>query len=198
MKREEPQPLRFALVSCSLDPASRSRVLAGLAAEKLRSAGHEVDLIDLRDHLLPLFDNASAHEHPSVASLNKAIDVADGVLIAAPIYNWSLGGAAKTFLEITGSTDAIRQTPWFDKVVTFLCAGGLPHSYMAHLNLANSMMLDFKCVINPYHVYVTERDFPPDGHPNQAVLARLDRTLDVCQELTSLLRGRQYSSRWEI
>ena len=51
---------------------------------------------------------------------------------------------------------------FFDKVVTFVNAAGLPHSYMAYTSLANSMMLDFKCIINPYNVYVHNRHW--DGN----------------------------------
>lgn len=190
--------LRFLVLPTSLDPNSRSRALAGRAAGWLREAGHDAELLDLRELPLPAFDNAAALEDPNVARFNEALSAADGIVLAAPVYNWSLGGGLKNLVEITGSTDDGRRTPWFDKVVTFLVAGGLPHSYMAHLPLANALTLDFKCVVNPYHLYATERDFPPGGEPNEKTLRRLDRTLSVAAELSTLLRSRTYASGWEI
>src|SRR3712207_8670459 len=49
------------------------------------------------------------------------------------------------------------RAPFFDKVVTFVHAAGLPHSYMAFAPLAVSMILDFRCIVNPYPVYVHNR-----------------------------------------
>ena len=157
-----------------------------------------MEAFDLRDEALPAFDNDAALTHPRVARMNAAIREADGVILAVPVYNWALGSAAKSLVEATGATDDTRRAPWFDKVVTFLVAGGLPHAYTAHLSLANSLALDFKCVVNPYHVYASERDFPARGEPNAHVLERLDRTLSVAVELARLLRGRGYRSGWEI
>lgn len=194
----ETDPLRFLVLSCSLDPVSRSRVLAELATERLRERGHAVELVDLRDHPLPAFDNAAVFDHPEVERLNGRIAAADGVLLASPVYNWSLGSALKNLVEVTGTTNDQRRAPWFDKAVTFLCAGGLPHSYMAHLSVANALMLDFKCLINPYHVYATERSFPPGGPPDEAMLRRLDRTLTVAVVLSGRFKDPGYSSDWEV
>lgn len=99
-------------------------------------------------------------------------------MLAAPVYNWSIGSAAKNLIEITGSTDPLRSltSPWFDQFVTFVVAGGLPQSYTAHTSLAASLMLDFKCVINPYHAYTTGQDWVEDRLGEEAS-ERLDRTL---------------------
>jgi FMN reductase len=63
-----------------------------------------------------------------------------------PIYNYASGASAKNLIELTGSA-------WSDKVVGFLCAAGGHSSYMSILGLANSLMLDFRCLINPRFVY---------------------------------------------
>ncbi|MFP4173556.1 MAG: NADPH-dependent FMN reductase, partial [Candidatus Hydrogenedentota bacterium] len=48
--------MAFVVISCSLNPQSRSRALAHLAAEQIRSQGGETVFIDLRDHALPFCD----------------------------------------------------------------------------------------------------------------------------------------------
>lgn len=189
----------FTILSCSLDPNSRSRLLAQEAQNWLTAANHSVTFVDLRDFPLPRFDNDTAYQSEHLAYLNQTIREADGVFLAVPVYNWGIGGAAKNFVEVTGSTDEARglSSPWFDQLVTFLVAGGLPHSYMAHTAFAASLMLDFKCVINPYHVYATSRDWSGTGWSEQ-VSERLEKTLQVQTELAERLKGRAYRSGWEI
>ncbi len=191
--------MKFTVLSCSLDPHSRSARLADLAGQAIAAGGHRLEHIDLREIDMPIFDNDRAFGHPAYAALHEAIAGADGIFIAAPVYNWGLGSAAKNLIELTGATGvAGRQSPWFDKTVTFLCAGGLPHSYMAYTSLAMSLMLDFKCVLNPYMVYASERDWTDALEPVEALQARLDKTVAVKLELAERLKGRAYNSGWEI
>ena len=191
--------MKFAVISGSLDANSRSRRLAELAGGIIAGAGHEVDAIDLRAVQLPPFDNDRAFDHPGSAKLHAAIAGSDGIVLASPIYNWGLSGALKNLIEITGSTsDRGRRGAWFDKIVTFVCAGGLPHSYMAYSSLAMSLMLDFKCVINPYQVYATERDWTNEIDASAALLARLEKAIKVKLELADGLQNRTYRSDWEI
>ncbi|NLS20455.1 NAD(P)H-dependent oxidoreductase [Rhizobium sp. P40RR-XXII] len=193
------QPSKITILSCSMDPESRSRRLAREAEKLLRERRCGVDFIDLRNHELPVFDNSNCYDHPLYDRLYHAIRDADGVLLAVPIYNWSVGSVAKSLIELTGATGAGgRKSAWFDQIVTFVCSGGLPHSYMAYGNLAMSLMLDFKCVINPYVVYATERDWIDGANPSDALAARLQKTIEVKLELASRLRGRGYTSDWEI
>ncbi len=68
---------------------------------------------------------------------------------------------------------------------------------MAFGALANTMMLDFECVINPYHFYVRNRHWIAD-ELGDAAHARIDKALSVMLELTTLLRARSYTSDWEL
>ena len=51
-------------------------------------------------------------------------------------------------VELTGDA-------WANKVVGFLCAAGGKGSYMSIMSLANSLMLDFRCLIIPRFAYST-------------------------------------------
>lgn len=124
---------------------------------------------------------------------------ADGIVLAFPIYNWAPAATVKSLIEATGATGEDGNTSaWFDKVVTFVCAAGLPHSYMATSALSQSLMLDFKCVINPYTAYMSERDWGNTGILEPSRADRLTKTMTVHVELSQLLDGRTYSSDWEI
>jgi NAD(P)H-dependent FMN reductase len=189
--------LRLPVISCSLDPASSSRRLAEQSAALLTANGHQSEVVDLAAAALPAFDNDRVFDSDAFGALHGVIRESDGVVLAFPIYNWAPSSTVKALIEATGATGADRHAAWFDKVVTFVCAAGLPHSYMATGLLAQSLMLDFKCVVNPYTAYVSERDWEAGALTSDRA-ARLDKTITVHVELATLLRGRTYRSDWEV
>ncbi|PZF62853.1 NAD(P)H-dependent oxidoreductase [Curtobacterium sp. MCPF17_047] len=189
--------LSLPVFSCSLDPASVSRRLADQTADAITRRGHRATVIDLAALSLSPFDNDRVFDSDAFGEVHRIIDEADGVVLAFPIYNWSPSSTVKSLIESTGATGAGRRAAWFDKVVTFVCAAGLPHSTMATGPLAQSLMLDFKCIVNPYTAYFSERDWEGDQlRPDRA--DRLDKTMSVHVELAQLLQGRTYSSDWEV
>lgn len=111
-------------------------------------------------------------------------------VLAFPISNWAPSSTVESFIEATGATGNGRR-------VTFVCAAGLPHSYMATGALAQSLMLEFTCVGNPYAAYVSERDWEANALTEDRA-NRLSKTMTVHAELASVLRGRTYRSDWEV
>jgi len=191
--------LKLPVFSCSLDPDSRSRLLAGMSAELLNEAGHDTTLVDLSELELPPFDNDSVFNSSVFQDLHEIVRASDGVVLAFPVYNWSPSSTVKSLIEATGATGEKGQVAaWFDKVVTFVCAAGLPHSYMATGALAQSMMYDFKCVLNPYGAYIADRDWETPNELNPDRKSRLEKTMTVHAELAGLLRNRSYRSDWEV
>jgi hypothetical protein len=72
-----------------------------------------------------------------------------------------------------------------------------PHSYMAFGPLAVSPMLDHKCVINPYNVYVHSDHWRKEELQEEA-RRRIHKSMTVMKELVDLLSGRTYSSEREV
>ncbi|MGJ9371899.1 NADPH-dependent FMN reductase [Nesterenkonia sp. CF4.4] len=191
--------LNLPVLSCSLDPTSRSRDLALASSELLRKQGHQSRMVDLVDYELPAFDNDQVFESTTFAELHDIIRRADGIVLAFPVYNWAPAATVKSLIEATGATgENGRVAAWFDKVVTFVCAAGLPHSYMATAALGHSLMLDFKCVINPYTAYISERDWKGPDVLETGRADHLAKTMSVHAEISELLADRTYSSDWEI
>jgi NAD(P)H-dependent FMN reductase len=142
----------YLIVSASLRSKSRSRVLAHYLADCFRMESVPLRLIDLRECALPFCDGESAYSHPEVLTLSKSIFEARVVILATPIYNFDASSAVKNLIELTGDS-------WDNKIVGFLCAAGGSLSYMAVMSLANSLMLDFRCLIIPRFVFATADDF---------------------------------------
>ena len=122
--------------------------MAQYLKECYAAQGVDARLIDLRDSPLPLCDGEAAYGHPAVSPLSEMISDARVVIIATPIYNFDASAALKNLIELTGEA-------WENKVVGFLCAAGGASSYMSVMSLANSLMLDFRCLVIPRFVYVT-------------------------------------------
>lgn len=140
----------FIVISTSLNPHSRSRILAESARTELQALGSEAELLDLAELKLPFCDAGSCYAHPSVQLCAARIKAAEAILLATPVYNYDVCSAAKNLIELTGRS-------WQGKVVGFIASAGGQGSYMSLLGLGNSLMLDFRSVIIPRFVFATEK-----------------------------------------
>ena len=159
--------MNYLIISSSLNPKSRSRLLALIAFNELKDMGVSVEWLDLADHSIPLCDGDATYNNTKVKELKDKIHYAKGVLFAVPIYNYYVNAAAKNLIELTGDA-------WSNKIVGFLCAAGGKQSYMSVMNLANSLMLDFRCLIIPRFVYSVSEDFEVDDMTDSKVKARVN------------------------
>ena len=192
--------MKIAVVSSSLDPRSRSKTLVEMCSRILESKSVSTDIIDLQKLDPPNFDNDTIYSIDLYRSCHKRVSEADALIFASPVYNWGCCAELKKFVEYVGSTppEGSLKGAFYDKVLMFLNAGGLPHSYMAFTSLAASMMLDFKCIVSPYNVYVHNDNWISDSELDSEASARLQKSLEVLIELAQLLKGRTYKSTWEI
>ena len=142
----------FLVISTSLSPKSRSKILAKHLVELLASNGNELDYIDLAETKLPRCDADTCYAHPAVQKISSQVKNASGIVLATPIYNYSICSEAKNLVELTGQA-------WQDTVAGFLCAAGGQGSYMSVMQLANSLMLDFRTFVVPRFVYATGNAF---------------------------------------
>jgi len=134
--------------------------------DELESRGCDASWVDVNDVDLPPCDGASAYGAADVIAMKQRIEQSDLLLIAAPVYNYDVNAAAKNLVELTGRS-------WTGKVVGFMLAAGGRSSYMSVMGLANSLMLDFRCVIVPRFVYATKNDFDGDRIADDDVNERL-------------------------
>lgn len=179
--------MKIAIISGSLHPQSRSYVLACRLEEAVQKRGAETDLIDLRDYDLPLHTGTGDCKTPEVLALVERMQAVDGVAVAAPIYVYDTNAAVKNFVDLTGRA-------WSDKPVGLLCAAGGRSSYMSIMGLANSLMLDFRCVIVPRFVYATGGDFANDrtaemSVESEEICERIDQLADALLQLAGALRA---------
>lgn len=178
--------MTIAILSCSLNPQSRSYVLARQVESYIREREVAVQFFDLRTCDLDFCGRPEARNRPDVKVLQNAIQQAAAVLMAVPIYNYDVNAAAKNLIELTGRA-------WTYKPVGFMCAAGGQSSYMSLMSLANSLMLDFRCFIIPRFVYATGEAFGKDRTPDifvadENVRERLRELADVTIAMSRALK----------
>jgi FMN reductase len=173
---------KYLVVSTSGNPDSNSRRMGRIAFNHLKKAKVECDWLDISELGLPLCDADACYTQPAAQNLNKAIEAADGILVATPVYNYDVSAAAKNMVELTGSS-------WEEKVVGFLCAAGGMSSYMSVMAFANSLMLDFRTVIIPRFVYATGDAFEGDELKDKKIGKRIEEAADELVRFTQALRG---------
>src|SRR5437762_5206657 len=138
-----------------------------IAFRRLEKAKVECQWLDISELGLPLCDADACYTQPASQKVSKAIKAADGILLATPVYNYDVAAAAKNLVELTGSA-------WEERVVGFLCAAGGMNSYMSVMAFANSLMLDFRCLIVPRFVYATGDAFDGDELKDKKVIKRIE------------------------
>ena len=173
---------KYLVVSTSGNPESNSRTMGRAAFAQLEKAKVDCAWIDLRDLDLPLCDADVCYSQPATQKLDVAIAAADAILVATPVYNYDVSAAAKNMLELTGSS-------WEDKIVGFLCAAGGMNSYMSVMAFANSLMLDYRCVIIPRFVYATGDSFDGEKLKDNKVAHRIEEVAAELIRFGRALRG---------
>ena len=149
-------PLSFLVVSTALHVGGKTEAIAAAMREQLESKGVPAEVFDLAAHPLPLCDGASCYQDAGVIAATAKVKAASAVVLCFPIYNYQANAAAKNFIEVTNDG-------WKYKVVGLVANAGADRSYLASLPLANSLMMDHRCLVVPRLVAVTAADFGPEG-----------------------------------
>jgi len=173
---------KHLVISTSGNPDSNSRRMGRVAFAHLQKQKVDCDWIDIREMDLLLCDADKCYGLPGSKKLSASIEAADGILVAAPVYNYDVAAAAKNMIELTGSA-------WENKIVGFLCAAGGEASYMSVMSYANSLMLDFRCVIIPRFVFATSDAFDGDNITDKKITARIEQVANELVRFTKALRG---------
>ena len=93
------RPLKIMAVVGSLNRASATRQVLQHLARQLRARGCEVDLLDLLDEPLALFNPDSAHGSVGFDALKRRVEQADAYILGTPDYHGSISSAMKNFLD---------------------------------------------------------------------------------------------------
>ena len=91
--------LHVLAVSGSPNRSSATRAVIQNIADQLAAAGVQVDLLDLAEEALPLFNPETSHQSESFPQLKARVDRADVILLGTPDYHGSFTSTLKNFLD---------------------------------------------------------------------------------------------------
>jgi FMN reductase len=145
--------MKVLIVGTSLDPESKSQLLAREAVKIAKDLNLEPELLDLRELTLPFAGEAGSFDDARVEELKEKVSSYRKLIFCVPIYNYDVSASAKNFIELIGDG-------WLENAaVGFICAASGQSSYMSVMSFANSLQLDFRCWIVPRFVYVVKKDW---------------------------------------
>jgi len=91
--------LHVLAVIGSLNRTSVTRTVIHHVADQLRSRGNLVDVLDLLQEPLPLFDPETAYQADGFPALKQRVMQADVFLLGTPDYHGCMSSALKNFLD---------------------------------------------------------------------------------------------------
>lgn len=145
--------MSIAVISTSLNPNSKSELLANYVRSILESRGLSVTYINLKEWKLPFCDGDSCYRDAEVIKLNEALIPCDKLFVASPIYCYDVSATFKNLMELS------KKAVWLEKKVGLLVSAAGLRSYLSPLGAMNSLMIDFRCRVTPRYVYSANDDF---------------------------------------
>lgn len=179
-----PGPIRLTVVVGSVTPPGRLRRAVAEALDRTAAAGlATVELIDLVDTRIAFADGrplaSLTDDTPAVVG---AIERADAVMLATPVYRGSLTGALKNLLDQV-PVPALQGTP-----TAIVAMGGSDHHYLGAERHLRDVLSFFGAHTLPTAVYLTGRD-SADGVPGDRAAAGLDALLAAAVRLAGALQA---------
>ncbi|MFE3836111.1 NADPH-dependent FMN reductase [Pseudogemmobacter sonorensis] len=147
---------KIVALSSSLSNPSKTAMLTQSVVGQLEAEGFELSVVNLRD-IPPEAFFAYPVEHPEMVKAFAAIEAADGIVIATPIYKSSFSGLLKCFLDL------LPQFAFAGKAILPLATGG---------SLAHVLALDYSLrpvlqSMGARHIvqghFLAEKDLLTDG-----------------------------------
>lgn len=166
---------KVTIISTSLDPKSKSQIIARELESKLQATGVETVLCDLRELPLPFAGAADSWNSDNAKIISSAVKESSHIIFAVPVYCYDVNAAAKNVIELIGRS-------FTNKVVSFVCSAGGESSYMSVMNFANHLMLDFRSIIVPRFVYVSPAGWN-DSQLTEEVSTRIDSLISDMQAI---------------
>jgi FMN reductase len=175
-------PARLTTVLGSVTAPGRLHRAVTEAVDRLvAERGVEAELVDLAHRRIAFADGRSPDAlGDDTAAVVGALERADAVVLATPVYRGSLTGALKNLLDHVPVL-ALRGTP-----VGIVAMGASDHHYLGAERHLRDVLAFFGAHALPTAVYLTGRDFV-DGVPGERAQRALDELVVAAVSLAAML-----------
>lgn len=170
------QPLRVVALSAGLRAPSSTRALSDALLDAVthhlarRGMAAAARTIEVREHALDATCTLLTGERSdALAEAIAAVETADVLVIATPVYNGSYSGLFKTFVDLV-RMDALVGTP----VVLGATGGSVRHTLAVDQEL-RPLFTVLQATTVPTGVFAATADWVAPGVPEDALASRIDR-----------------------
>lgn len=147
--------MKLVVVSAGLTQPSSTRLLADrLATAVAANADVDTRMVELRDVAVDIANNlVTGFPAPNLADALKAVEEADGLVVATPIFTASYSGLFKSFFDLVDN-EALTGKP-----VLIAATGGTPRHSLALEHAMRPMFAYLHAVVVPTAVYAASEDW---------------------------------------
>lgn len=185
--------VRLVVVNAGLSEPSSTRMLIDRMAAAVtgvlgdRGVTVDVEVIDLRDLAVDLGRSmAVGFASGDARAALDAVEAADALVVASPVFNASYSGLFKMFFDLV-DVDSMAGKP-----VLIGATGGSPRHSMVLDHALRPLFSYLRTVVVPTGVYAASEDWAGTGSAAETGLnGRIDR---AAKELADLIRPRASSS----
>lgn len=182
--------LKILAFAGSLREKSFNKMALSYAASGAKGAGADVEVVDLRDLDLPLYDHDVEDRGlpKGVEVLKEKVKSADGILIATAEYNWSVPGVLKNAI------DWVSRPPKneFSGKTVAICGASDGHFGTARAQIAIlPIFITLGMYIMPSKVYIpnAQDEFDKDGKlKDEKISAKLTKLGEDLVSFTEKLK----------
>jgi len=142
-----------------------------------------VELIDLSEHRISFADGRGPDSFgDDTGAVVEAVQSADVVVFATPIYRGSMTGALKNVFDVL-PVPALQS-----KVVALAAMGGSDHHFLGADRHMRDVLTFFGALVVPVAVYLTGADFT-DGVPKERAAQAMDELVQGAVSLATAVGG---------
>jgi FMN reductase len=175
-------PPDLTVVLGSTTPPGRlHRALDG-AIERAAERGTAADLFDLGAHTIGFADGSPAADLDDTATAVAAVEAAEALIVATPIYRGSMTGSLKNLFDLM-PVPALQ-----GKVVGLVAMGASDHHYLGAERHLRDVLAFFGAFAMPVAVYLNGGDFT-DGVPGERAAVALDELFVATAAAAEALAG---------
>jgi len=172
------------IIQGSLHKQSRTSIVVKETENVLTEKKISFQTIDLRKLELQFCDGRPLNEYNhDMQEVHKQLEKAHGFIIAMPVYQYSLSGVLKNFLDI-------HSKPFGNKCFGIICNSGGKGSYLASADLIKLLSFEVHSIpIQPtIHTWAGDFDKERTKITNEGIIPRISEMVD---HLISHVRARK-------
>jgi FMN reductase len=163
---------RIVCIKGSLNKNSKTAIVMDVLIQKLKERTINVDIIDLRTLKMEFCDGRPTKDYgKDIQKTIETIKKSDAAIIGMPVYQYSIAGPLKNFIDITAEAFEYK---FFSLVVN----SGSVRSYLAGSELMKIMSFEnFSIPVMPI-VHSWKEDFEDGKLKNQKITDKINEMID--------------------